>query len=97
MTDTALRFPPRPPDRLRSFGRHELLEARCVRCGHRHHLDPAFLRRRYGDLAMPALRARLGGVECGGRHPELVRAWAPPGAVTRPSLQPSGSVSRRSS
>ena len=78
MKETALSFAPRPPDRLRAFGRRDRLEARCVRCGHRRYLDAVFLLQRYGDLDMAALRARLCCVACGGRHPELVRAWAPP-------------------
>jgi hypothetical protein len=73
-----LSFAPRPLERLSALGRHDRLAARCVRCGHVHHLDPAVLRGRYGDLDMASLRARLCCGVCGGRHPELVRSWAPP-------------------
>ena len=72
-----LSFAPRPLDRLSLFGRHDRLAAKCVRCGHVQHLDPAFLLGRYGDLDMATLRARLCCVVCGGRHPELVRTWTP--------------------
>jgi hypothetical protein len=64
---------------LGTLGELEVLYAFCRRCKRDRKLDVPALFRRYGDLHLRRLRARLRCSTCGAREAEIIRATTLPG------------------